>query len=280
MSGYSSKLVKRLLKARGVRLNLVDPPFEIQVCELCYLLKRARNTYFGQTHGFDKVLEAFTRSPEEGFSSYKVHVPIYTYKSIYPFWFRMKQGEANICWPGKIRRFALTSGTSEGSSKYIPVSLEILRSNFKAKAGLIAELYDNPDCKDMLQSDILAVTSTSSLIKEDHAFKGDISGMSLNLLPIWLGFKPGKKIAAMINWSDRIDAIAERAPEWDIGALVGFPSWCQILLDRIISRHGLKNIHEIWPNLMVFTHGGVYLDTYKPLLEKVWGRPMIYMDVY
>ncbi len=35
----------------------------------------------------------------------------------------------DVTWPGKIKYYALSSGTSEAASKYIPVTKDLLRSN-------------------------------------------------------------------------------------------------------------------------------------------------------
>ncbi|MEX2566685.1 MAG: GH3 auxin-responsive promoter family protein, partial [Cyclobacteriaceae bacterium] len=93
-------------------------------------------------------------------------------------------------------------------------------------------------------------------------------------------YKPGNKIAKNKNWGEKLEQIVDNAPNWDIGIIVGVPSWLQILLEKIIDRYGLKNIHELWPNLRIFVHGGVYFEPYKKGFEKLLEMPLIYIETY
>jgi hypothetical protein len=61
---------------------------------------------------------------------------------------------------------------------------------------------------------------------------------------------------------------------------VGVPAWIQILLEKIIDYHKLENIHEIWPNLRAYVHGGVSFDPYRKGFEKLLGRPIYYIETY
>jgi len=53
---------------------------------------------------------------------------------------------------------------------------------------------------------------------------------------------------------------------------VGVPSWMLVLLHAVLEKTGKDNIHEVWPNLEVYFHGGVnfnpYREQYKKLLPK------------
>jgi hypothetical protein len=51
-------------------------------------------------------------------------------------------------------------------------------------------------------------------------------------------------------------------------------------MEKIIQYHRLQNIHEIWPNLMVYVHGGVSIDPYRKGFEKLLGRPIYYIETY
>jgi len=101
-------------------------------------------------------------------------------------------------------------------------------------------------------------------------------------LPFWFQhfYKPGKKIAKNRQWDSKLTEIVESATEWDIGIIVGVPAWIQILLERILVYHKAKHIHEIWPNLRVYVHGGVSFDPYRKGFEKLLGRPIYYIETY
>ncbi|MEQ8423189.1 MAG: GH3 auxin-responsive promoter family protein, partial [Cyclobacteriaceae bacterium] len=93
-------------------------------------------------------------------------------------------------------------------------------------------------------------------------------------------YKPGKKIAKTRSWEAKLEDIVKNAYEWDIGIIVGVPAWIQILLEKILSHYKVKDIHEIWPNLSVYVHGGVSFDPYRKGFEKLLGRPIHYIETY
>ncbi|MEY3645281.1 MAG: hypothetical protein RLZZ207_1979, partial [Bacteroidota bacterium] len=82
------------------------------------------------------------------------------------------------------------------------------------------------------------------------------------------------------NWGEKLDQIVEKAPDWDIGIIVGVPAWLQLLLEKIIERYKLKTIHDIWPNLRLFVHGGVSFEPYKLGFERLLGHPITYIETY
>ena len=123
---------------------------------------------------------------------------------------------------------------------------------------------------------------STHLNKRGKFFEGDLSGIQAAKLPFWFQhfYKPGKKIAKTQNWDSKLDAITKNARKWDIGIIVGVPAWIQILMEKIIEHHQVENIHEIWPNLMVYVHGGVSFDPYRKGFEKLLGKPIHYIETY
>jgi hypothetical protein len=100
--------------------------------------------------------------------------------------------------------------------------------------------------------------------------------------PFWFQtfYKPGGRIAAISDWNQKLQEIVEQAPNWDIGYLVGVPAWCQMLMEMVIERYKLNHIHEMWPNLSFFVHGGVAFEPYKKGFEKLLGKPIVYVENY
>jgi hypothetical protein len=113
-------------------------------------------------------------------------------------------------------------------------------------------------------------------------FEGDLSGITTKNIPFWFQhfYKPGKRISKERDWPTKLHEIVKNAKKWDIGVIVGVPAWWQILIEKIIDHHKLNNIHEIWPNLSVFVHGGVAFHPYKKGFEKLLGKPMKYIETY
>ena len=123
---------------------------------------------------------------------------------------------------------------------------------------------------------------STQLQKGPTYFAGDLSGIQAKNIPFWFQsmYKPGRKIAKEKDWSKKLEEIVEKAPEWDIAFLVGVPAWVQICMEKVIERYHLKNIHEIWPNLAFYVHGGVALEPYKNGFEKLLGKPITYIETY
>ncbi|MFM1808892.1 MAG: hypothetical protein RLZZ382_117 [Bacteroidota bacterium] len=128
----------------------------------------------------------------------------------------------------------------------------------------------------------LAVGGSSKLKKIGNRFEGDLSGIlkkhtSIFVKPIT---KPSNSISAIPDWNDKLNAMVEKAPQWNIGIVAGIPSWCIMLMERIIERYKLETIHDIWPNFRVYVHGGVYMDPYVGRLEKICSKEVYLLDTY
>jgi hypothetical protein len=102
------------------------------------------------------------------------------------------------------------------------------------------------------------------------------------MLPVWFqGFyKPGKQISSINDWPSKLDEITLRAREWNVGVIVGVPAWVQMLMEKIIAHYQVATIHDIWPNLSIYVHGGVSFEPYKASFEHLVARPLIYMETY
>ena len=124
--------------------------------------------------------------------------------------------------------------------------------------------------------------SSTDLEAQDQFLEGEISGISASNIPFWFrGFyKPGQEIAQMEDWDHKVETIAKHAREWDIGALSGIPSWIELMLRQVIKRHGVETIHDIWPNLQVYTTGGVAFQPYEKSFNQLLSHPIIIIDTY
>jgi hypothetical protein len=113
-------------------------------------------------------------------------------------------------------------------------------------------------------------------------YAGDLSGILAKKRPFWFQtfYKPGGRIAAIADWNQKLNEIVEHAKEWDIGYIVGVPAWCQMCMEMVIDHYKVDHIHEIWPNLGFFVHGGVAFEPYKKGFEKLLGKPITYIENY
>ena len=125
---------------------------------------------------------------------------------------------------------------------------------------------------------------TTSLFEKGEYYEGDMSGISAKNMPRWMSsllYKPGQRISKRPKWEDRIKLIVEKADQWDVGTICGVPAWVQIVLERVIKHHKVKNIHEIWPNLSVYIHGGVSMEPYRESFKKLWGKKKVtFIETY
>lgn len=276
MAFIDLKLPKSLSRALNIP---VSSPKRQQLKVLIKLLRKSRFTEFGQKYLFDEIL--LSRHPGKSFQQI---VPTYNYNKIFhEWWYRSLDGKPDVCWPGTIKFFALSSGTSESSSKYIPVTKELIRANTLTSIRQLISLasYSNVP-RSSVGKGWLMLGGSTHLQKSATYYAGDLSGIQAKNIPFWFQgmYKPGKKIAKEKDWSKKLDEIVERAPEWDIAFLVGVPAWVQLCIEKVIEKYNLKNIHEIWPNLAFYVHGGVALEPYKKGFNKLLGKPITYIETY
>jgi hypothetical protein len=282
MALFGSILKQGLKLSKAAELE--KPPAEYQqLKELKKLLNTAKDTQFGQKFDFREVLRSGKRDKRELYRKFVENVPVYNYNKIFEeWWHKSKNGESDVCWPGKIKYFALSSGTSEAASKHIPLTSQMIDSNKKTGLRQVKTLsqYDLPD--KMFTKGILMLGGSTELNRSGHYFEGDLSGIQASKIPFWFHkfYKPGREIARNKDWNKKLKQITEEAKDWDIGYVVGVPAWIQLMMEGIIEHYKLNNIHEIWPNLMVFAHGGVSFEPYKKSFEKLLGKPLIYIETY
>jgi hypothetical protein len=244
------------------------------------LLKKARFTAFGQQYHFDQAL--LSKHPGKKFQEL---VPIHDYNKIYNEWWKQTlDGTPDVTWPGQIKYYALSSGTSEAASKYIPVTSDLLRSNMVNYLRQLISLvrYEEANMRAMTKGFLMLGGATDLKKGKAGWYAGDLSGILAKRRPFWFQtfYKPGGRIAAISDWNQKLQEIVEQAPNWDIGYLVGVPAWCQMLMEMVIERYKLNHIHEIWPNLSFFVHGGVAFEPYKKGFEKLLGKPIVYVENY
>jgi len=265
--------------ATALRIPQNNPQRQ-QLRVLKKLLKKARFTELGQEYRFDEIL--FSRNPAKQFQKL---VPVHDYNKIYDRWWKKTlEGVPDVAWPGKIKYYALSSGTSEAASKYIPVTKEMLRSNTINYVRQLISLmsYEHVPRNAMTKGFLMLGGATDLQKGKAGWYAGDLSGILAKKRPFWFQtfYKPGGRIAAIKDWNQKLNEIVEHAKEWDIGYIVGVPAWCQMCMEMVIEHYKVNNIHDIWPNFSFFVHGGVAFEPYKKGFEKLLGKPIIYIENY
>lgn len=271
----------KLPRAIAAALRLpVNDPMRQQIRVLKKLLKKARFTEFGQHYRFDDIL--LNKLPAKKFQEL---VPVHDYNKIYEEWWKKTlEGVPDVTWPGKIKYYALSSGTSEAASKYIPVTRDLLRSNTVNYLRQLLSLIRYEDANKRAMTKGFLMLGGATDLKKGKAgwYAGDLSGILAKKRPFWFQtfYKPGGRIAAIADWNQKLNEIVEHAREWDIGYIVGVPAWCQMCMEMVVDYYKVNNIHEIWPNFSFFVHGGVAFEPYKKGFEKLLGKPIVYIENY
>ncbi len=272
------KLIKKTTEISYRRNAKKGVEYNHQLESLRSLLESAKNTRFGLFHSFHEFL-----NKPDSVSYYQKNVPITNYEMFYEKWLKDTiKGAKDHTWKGKVKFYALSSGTTGSPSKRIPVTLEMIRSFQRTSMRQLSILHELQLSENFYSASILTVGGSTKLVKKDKHIEGDLSGIlkkhtSLIATPFT---KPGNKISAVKDWNEKLNLIIEKAPKWNIGIIAGIPSWCILLMEKIVSHYGLKNIHEIWPNLEVYVHGGVFMEPYIGRLEKISGKKINLLDTY
>jgi hypothetical protein len=272
------KLVKAGIDLTAKLQATDENPQNAQEDQLRELLNKDKNTAFGKYYGFEEILKS-----DDLISAYRKEVPIFNYEEMHSQWWSRQERWEDITWPGKPDFFARSSGTTGKSSKRIPITNEFMTAMRAVGTSMISSLHKFDFPESLFESEVLMLSSSASLEKNKQGFEeGEISGINVNNFPDWydIFYRPGKEIAAISDWDARVEAIAEQAPEWNIGAIAGIPSWVLLMLQRIIQRHQLKDIHEIWPNFQVYASGGVAFETYREDFEALCKTPITILDTY
>ncbi|WP_375240880.1 GH3 auxin-responsive promoter family protein [Polaribacter sp.] len=242
------------------------------------LLETAKETQFGKHYNFEEILNS--DNTQEAF---RKEVPYFDYNSLHKnWWYKIHEGEEDVTWAGSPSYFALSSGTTGKTSKRIPVTDDMISAIRSSGIKQVTSLNNFELPADFFEKDIMMLGSSTDLAEKDDHLEGEISGISASNIPFWFKgyYKPGEEIAKIEDWDERVNHIAENAKSWDIGALSGIPAWIELMLQKVIEHHNLENIHEIWPNLKVYTSGGVAFGPYEKSFKALLGKPVTVIDTY
>ncbi len=251
-------------------------PYNVQEDSLLKLIQKAADTEWGKTYDYSNI-----RSIEE----FQTNVPLQTYEDIKPFVDRLREGEKNLLWPGEIKWFAKSSGTTNDKSKFIPVTKEALEDcHFRAGKDVLA-IYTNhyPETKIFSGKGLTLGGSHKINNFSNQSYYGDLSAILIENLPFWVDFirTPKQDIALMDKWEEKIQKITESTIKENVTNIAGVPSWNMVLLKYILDYTGKNNLLEIWPNLELFTHGGVSFSPYREQFKKlIPSENMHYLETY
>lgn len=251
-------------------------PHEVQKEELLSLLDEAKYTAWGKKFDFASI---------KSYEDFKNRLPIQTYEQASMAIERLRKGEKDLVWPGEIKWFAKSSGTTNTKSKFIPVSTESLeRCHLRGPKDVLA-IYtsNNPETGVFAGKGLTLGGSHSINNYSNQSYYGDLSAIMIENLPFWAEFirTPKAKIALMDEWDKKLSEITRTTINDDVTSIAGVPSWNLVLIKFILEKTGKENLLEVWPNLELFIHGGVNFEPYRSQFKKLIPNPkMNYMETY
>jgi hypothetical protein len=251
-------------------------PNETQEETLYRLLAKAASTEWGIKYNYTSITSI---------KEYQSRFPVQTYEEIIPYVERLRKGEANLLWPGEVKWFAKSSGTTSAKSKFIPMSREALEDcHYRAgKDILIIYTLQHPDTRIFYGKSLTLGGSHKINQFSNDSLYGDLSAILIENAPFWVEIirTPKQKIALLEDFQEKLDMITRTTVNENVTSISGVPSWYLVLIKQILAYTGKSNLLDVWPNLEVFFHGGIsfapYRDQYKMLIE---GNQMNYMETY
>lgn len=274
----TTKLLNRLYFARrqkalaryGTRAE------EMQAKALRHLTDKAKDTLWGHEHGYANI---------HSYEDFVRQVPVNTYEELKGYIQQMREGQADILWPGHVRWFAKSSGTTNDKSKFIPVSQEGLKGihYMGATDSVSSYLAQNPKSRLFSGKSLILGGSHAPNLNTPNSLVGDLSAILIENVPkaVNLTRIPSKRVALLEDFEEKRDRIARTAMLQNVTNISGVPSWMLSVLNRILELTGEQTLDRVWPNLEVFFHGGVAFTPYRQQYQNIIRLPqMHYMETY
>ena len=251
-------------------------PLETQKETLYQLLAKAATTEWGLKYKYSSITSV---------KEFQSRFPVQTYEDIIPYVERMRKGETNLLWPGEIKWFSKSSGTTSTKSKFIPMSIESLEDcHYRAgKDILIIYTQQRPDTRIFSGKSLTLGGSHKINQFSNDSLYGDLSAILIENAPFWVEIirTPKQKIALLEDFEEKLNLITRTTVNENVTNISGVPSWYLVLIKQILAYTGKTNLLDVWPNLEVFFHGGISFTPYREQYKKlIAGNQMTYMETY
>ena len=266
---YLAKLLAKRVHKQILKWS--ENPVETQQKVFKNLISQAKNTAFGEDHGFESI---------ETYEDFAKKVPIRDYEDLKPYVERVVAGEEDILWPGKPTYFAKTSGTTSGA-KYIPITKESMPTHIDAAKNAIFIYIHDTGKSDFVNGKMIFLQG-SPVLKEQNGIKlGRLSGIVAHYVPKYLqkNRMPSWETNCIEDWETKVDAIVEETKNENMTVISGIPSWVQMYFERINEKTG-KTVGKLFENFNLFIFGGVNYEPYRSKFEKLIGRKVDSIELY
>lgn len=273
----STRLIGKLFVPRQKAIDsYAVKPAEIQHKVFRHLITKAADTEWGVHHNYAQI---------QNYEEYRQQVPVQTYDDIKPYVERMRHGESDVLWPGKIGWYAKSSGTTNDKSKFIPVSKEGLHDvHYAGGADCVASYLRNyPESRFFSGKGLILGGSHAPNYNLKDSLVGDLSAILIQNISPLVNFirVPSKQIALLSDFEEKMEKIARSTINVNVTNLSGVPSWMLAVLKRVLEITGKTGLEEVWPNLEVFFHGGISFVPYRELYKQlICSDKMHYVETY
>ena len=258
-------------------VRYIDHADAVQQGELVRLVEKASLTRIGRKYDFSSI---------RTYRQFASTLPLFSYENLQPHIMRMVNGTKDELWPGRCMNFAQSSGTSDGRSKYIPITRESFRWNHYQGSSDVVSHYLNLNPSSRIFSGkafILGGSFANNLSLKPGVRVGDLSANLIECMnPLAnLARIPSRKIALMEDWTEKLPLLVEASIGENVTNLSGVPSWFLVVLREVLKKTGKTCLHEVWPNLEVFFHGGIAFEPYRQQYEAICDMSkMHFLDTY
>ena len=272
-----TQLVGKLFVPRQRALETYQNGGEaLQRSVLAHLVNTAKDTEYGRNHAFQGI---------KGYEDFITQVPVNTYEELKGDIDRMRHGETDILWPGKVKWYAKSSGTTNDKSKFIPVSPEGLQKIHYAggRDSVAIYLRNNPKSRMFDGKGLILGGSHASNYNLKDSLVGDLSAILIENINPLVNFVrvPKKQTALLSDFEVKREQIAKEAMTKNVTNISGVPSWMLSVLTCMMEMTGKTHLEEVWPNIEVFFHGGVAFTPYREQYKRLITSPrMHYMETY
>jgi len=236
------------------------------------LIRRARNTKFGNDHNFKNI---------NNITEYQKKVPIRDYEGLKTYFELLKEGQSDILWPGKPKYFAKTSGTTSGI-KYIPITNDSLGNHINTARNAILNHTALKKDASIFNGKLIFLSGSPTLSQTGGIKTGRLSGIVNHEIPTWAKGNqlPSYQTNCIEEWEAKLQKVVEETAHADLRLISGIPPWVQMYFEQLLEYTGKSSIKEVFPNFQLFVYGGVNYEPYRNALENLMGASVLSLETY
>ncbi len=269
MKAFAAKLFAAWVHRKNQKW--IQNPLAAQQKTFHYLIQKAKNTQFGKDHDFAQI---------QTVDDFAQRVPVCDYETLRPYVERVKAGQKDVLWPGLPLYFAKTSGTTSGV-KYIPITKASMPTHIRAARDALLNYIHQTQNAAFVNGKQIFLQGSPVLKKENGIAIGRLSGIVAHYIPSYLqgNRMPTWETNCIEDWESKVQAIIQETREEKMTVIAGIPSWVQMYFEQLIQQTQ-KPVGDLFPDFSLFVYGGVNYEPYRPVFEKLIGRPVDSVELF